>query len=266
MTGLDLWPADKVERRPLSALVPDARNARTHSEAQVAQIAASIREWGWTIPVLIDESGTLIAGHGRVLAAYKLGLPDVPCMTAVGWSETKRRAYMLADNRLALNAEWDDELLKLGLDALREDGFDLDLIGFDETALSELYDPDGGSEGNYSRKVNAPIYEPTGDKPDVAELTDATKTEALKAQIEAAELPADVAAFLTMAADRHTIFNFHRIADFYATAPADIQRLMEASALVIVDFEAAIENGFVALNKRLAGLADEADDDAVEAA
>jgi ParB-like chromosome segregation protein Spo0J len=135
---MTLWPADKIERRPIDALVPYARNARLHSDEQVAQIAASIREWGWTIPVLTDESGTIIAGHGRVLAAYKLGLDDVPCMTAVGWSEAKRRAYVLADNKLTLNATWDDALLKVELDDLAAEGFDLDLIGFSEIELTTL--------------------------------------------------------------------------------------------------------------------------------
>jgi ParB-like chromosome segregation protein Spo0J len=100
------WPADQVERRSVSALVPYARNARTHSDEQVAQIAASIREWGWTVPVLIDEDGGLIAGHGRVLAARNLGLAEIPVMVATGWSEAQKRAYVLADNKLVLNAGW----------------------------------------------------------------------------------------------------------------------------------------------------------------
>jgi P27 family predicted phage terminase small subunit len=91
------WPADKVERWQLDRLVPYARNARTHSDAQVAQIAASVREWGWTVPVLVDESGMLIAGHGRVLAARKLGLSEIPVMVARGWSEAQKRAYVIAD-------------------------------------------------------------------------------------------------------------------------------------------------------------------------
>ena len=108
------WPADAVERRSVTALLPYIRNARTHSDEQVAQIAASIREWGWTMPVLVDEAGTIIAGHGRVLAAQRLGLREVPVMVAAGWSEAKRRAYVIADNKLALNAGWDEELLSLG--------------------------------------------------------------------------------------------------------------------------------------------------------
>ena len=102
------WPADKVERWPIAKLIPYARNARTHSPEQVDQIAASIREWGWTNPVLVAEDGTIIAGHGRVLGAKKLGLTEVPVMVAAGWSEAQIRAYALADNKLALNAGWDE--------------------------------------------------------------------------------------------------------------------------------------------------------------
>src|SRR3954447_14085803 len=132
------WPADTVERWALDRLTPYARNARTHSDAQVAQIAASVREWGWTVPVLVDEAGMLIAGHGRVLAARKLGLPEVPVMVATGWSEATKRAYILADNKLALNAGWDEELLRVELSDLRGMGADLSLIGFGEDELAAL--------------------------------------------------------------------------------------------------------------------------------
>jgi len=133
------WPADKVERRKVADLIPYARNSRTHSDAQVAQIAASIREWGWTMPVLIDEAGNLIAGHGRIMAAQKLGIVDVPCMTATGWSEAKRRAYVIADNKLALNAGWDDEMLRVEFGELRDLEFDLSLTGFDEAEIGALF-------------------------------------------------------------------------------------------------------------------------------
>jgi ParB-like chromosome segregation protein Spo0J len=131
-TGSRTWPADRVERWPIERLVPYARNARTHSEAQVDQIAASIREWGWTNPVLVGEDGTIIAGHGRVLGARKLRLSEVPVMVATGWSEAQKKAYAIADNKLSLNAGWDDELLGLELGELEVLGFDLDLIGFSE--------------------------------------------------------------------------------------------------------------------------------------
>lgn len=139
--GAQQWPADKVERRPVEALVPYARNARTHSEAQVAQLAASIREWGWTMPVLIDEDDGIIAGHGRVMAARELGIAEVPVMVARGWTEEQRRAYVLADNRLALNAGWDKEALGAELQALDAADFDLPLIGFDDAELAPLLEP-----------------------------------------------------------------------------------------------------------------------------
>ena len=131
-TGIP-WPADKVERWPIERLIPYARNARTHSPAQVDQIAASIREWGWTNPILVGEDGTIIAGHGRVLGARKLRMAEVPVMVAAGWTPAQRRAYALADNKLGLNAGWDQELLGLEIGELEVLGFDLDLTGFSET-------------------------------------------------------------------------------------------------------------------------------------
>ena len=131
-------PADKVERWKIERLVPYARNARTHSDEQVAQIAASIREWGWTTPVLVDEDGGIIAGHGRTLAAQRLQMTEVPVMVARGWSDAKKRAYILADNQLALNAGWDNELLHLELSELKELDFDLELIGFSADEIAAL--------------------------------------------------------------------------------------------------------------------------------
>lgn len=132
------WPADTVERRKVADLIPYARNARTHSEAQVRQIAASIDEWGWTSPILVDEKNSIIAGHGRLMAADKLGLKDVPVMVATGWTEAQKKAYILADNQLALNAGWDSELLKVELQELDGLDFDLDLIGFGEDFLADM--------------------------------------------------------------------------------------------------------------------------------
>lgn len=131
-------PADKVEKWKISKLIPYARNARTHSDEQVGQIAASIKEWGWTTPVLVDEQGGIIAGHGRTLAAQKLGMVEVPVMVAKGWSEAKKRAYVLADNKLALNAGWNNEMLALELGELGDLGFDLDLTGFTPEEISAL--------------------------------------------------------------------------------------------------------------------------------
>jgi DNA modification methylase len=139
-------PADKVERWPLERLVPYAKNSRTHSEEQVAQIAASIREWGWTTPILVDEAGSIIAGHGRLQAARRLQMTEVPVVVASGWSEAQKRAYVIADNKLALNAGWDNELLSLELGELGDLGFDLDLVGFTDEEIAALM-PVQGTDG-----------------------------------------------------------------------------------------------------------------------
>lgn len=132
---------DSVEHWPLDRLRAYARNPRTHSDAQVAQIAASIVEFGWTNPVLVAGDGTVIAGHGRLDAARRLGLSMVPVLVLDHLSEAQRRAYVIADNKLALNAGWNDELLAAELHALNGEGFNLELTGFDETELDRLMAP-----------------------------------------------------------------------------------------------------------------------------
>jgi DNA modification methylase len=153
--AVTVWPADKVERRKTDSLVPYARNSRTHSPAQIASIAASIKEWGWTTPVLIDPDGGIIAGHGRVLAAQQIGIAEVPCMVAEGWTEAQRRAYVIADNKLALNAGWDDDALRVELEELRGLDFDLSLTGFDDDEI-ELLIPDVDGESKVDEESVPP--------------------------------------------------------------------------------------------------------------
>jgi hypothetical protein len=139
------WPADAIERRAVAALIPYARNARRHRPSQVAEIAASIKEWGWTVPILIDERDAIIAGHGRVLAAERLAIDDVPVVIARGWTEQQKRAYRLADNEIAMHAQWDKTLLRVELKELRDQGVDLELMGFAaEDALVGGDDPNEG--------------------------------------------------------------------------------------------------------------------------
>ncbi len=127
-----------VEYKPVEALIPSARNARTHSEEQIAQVAASIREFGWTNPVLVDGENGVIAGHARLLAARKLGLKVVPVIELAHLTEAQRRAYMLADNQLALNAEWDADLLRIELTDLEALDIDLGSLGFSQEELSKF--------------------------------------------------------------------------------------------------------------------------------
>jgi DNA modification methylase len=132
------WLADRIEQWPTTKLLPYARNARTHSDDQVAQIAASIAEFGFTNPILAGSDGIIVAGHGRLAAAQKLGLEIVPVVVLDHLTLTQRRALVIADNRIAENAGWDDAMLRIELETLQMEGFDLDITGFDADALAEL--------------------------------------------------------------------------------------------------------------------------------
>jgi len=138
----------QVVRWPVERLIPYARNSRTHSEGQVAQIAASIAEFGWTSPILTDSDGIIIAGHARLQAARKLGMTEVPVIVLDHLNETQRRALVLADNRLAMNAGWDEAMLRVELESLREDDFDLGILGFADEEIEDLLaEQDGGAAG-----------------------------------------------------------------------------------------------------------------------
>ena len=128
----------QIVQRKVSELIPYVNNSRTHSDAQVAQIAASIKEFGWTNPILIDGENGIIAGHGRLLAARKLGYDEVPTIELSTLTEAQKKAYVIADNKLALNAGWDDDVLRIELEALQELEFDLDILGFNADELSAL--------------------------------------------------------------------------------------------------------------------------------
>lgn len=160
------WLADKIEKWPTDKLLPYARNARTHSEDQVAQIAASIAEFGFTNPILAGSDGIIVAGHGRLAAAQKLGLEIVPVVVLDHLTPTQRRALVIADNRIAENAGWDDAMLRIELEALMGEGFDLDITGFDADALAELIagdepDNEGQTDEDAVPEVNeTPISRP----------------------------------------------------------------------------------------------------------
>jgi DNA modification methylase len=150
------WPAERIEHWPIERLIPYANNPRRHSEADLDKIAASIRQWGWTMPVLVDEQGNQIAGEGRVGAAPRAGVTSIPVIVARGWSEDEKRAYRLADNQLAARASWDMELLSSELQELGFANFDVGLIGFEpnqlETILAGLR-PNGLTDPDYIPEV-----------------------------------------------------------------------------------------------------------------
>jgi ParB-like chromosome segregation protein Spo0J len=132
----------KITQKKVDNLIPYINNSRTHSDEQVAQIAASIKEFGWTNPILVDGTNGIIAGHGRLLAARKLGYKEVPTIELADLTETQKKAYIIADNSLALNAGWDNELLTIELNDLLADGFALELLGFDPKELDALLEPE----------------------------------------------------------------------------------------------------------------------------
>lgn len=160
----------QVVYKPVADLIPYANNSRTHSDEQVTQVAASIKEFGFTNPVLIDEKNGIIAGHGRLMAAKKLGLEQVPTITLEGLTDAQRKAYVIADNKLALNSGWDNELLSLEIEQLKELDFDIDLLGFDEDELADLLPeieelPDGDED-----EVPEPPEEPVSRLGDIWQL------------------------------------------------------------------------------------------------
>jgi len=138
MIGASEMAELNIEYLKIDALIPYARNSRTHSDDQVAQVAASIKEFGFTNPVLIDSDGGIIAGHGRVLAARKIGMEQVPTIALHGLSDTQKRAYIIADNKLALNSGWDEEMLALEFEELKLEGFDIELTGFSMDEIADL--------------------------------------------------------------------------------------------------------------------------------
>lgn len=158
----------KIENLTLDALIPYARNSRTHSDEQVAQVAASIREFGFTNPVLVDANGGIIAGHGRVMAARKLGMADVPCIRLAHLSEAQKRAYVIADNKLALNSGWDEKMLAIEFKDLQAMDFDLELTGFGLGDIEELLDeldatPEGNTDADQTPAVQAEVVSQPGD-------------------------------------------------------------------------------------------------------
>jgi hypothetical protein len=159
----------KIEARPVARLVPYAANARAHSDDQVAQIAASIAEFGFVNPVLIGTDGVIIAGHGRLLAAQRLGMTEVPVLVLDHLTEAQRRALVIADNRIAENASWDENLLRAELAALRDVDFDLELLGFAEGELGSLLDAIKVDAGGASSETGSDTPEQTSASSTLAE-------------------------------------------------------------------------------------------------
>lgn len=245
----------------IDSLTPWAQNPRNNDDA-VEQVAESIRRFGFAAPIVARAADrSVIAGHTRLKAARQLGLDLVP-VRFVDLDEDEARALALADNKLNEIAAWDEAGLSEVLRELEQTGLDLAGLGWQSDELDALLsqiDPEpaesADSENPYTKKIRAPTYTPKGDQPAIGDLYDGSKAAALIEEIDAAALPPEVAAFLRAAASRHTVFHFKRIAEYYCHSSAEVQSLFERSALVIIDFDAAVENGFVHLTERLAEIA-----------
>lgn len=242
----------------ISELIPYERNARTHSPEQIEAICNSLNEFGFINPVIIDENNMILVGHGRIEAAKVIGLTEAPYRRIEGLTDDQKRAYILADNKLSDLGGWNEELLNEELENI---SLDMTLFGFDEMELGEI-DEDLVSDGDpYTKKVDIPHYEITGAEPKIEELYNQDKTNELIEEIEKADISEEQKAFLISAAQRHTVFNYKNIAEYYAHQGREVQELMERSALVIIDFENAIRGGYVAMANALDYVYKEDDDD-----
>ena len=224
-------------------LVPYENNPRNNIEA-VEYVANSIEKFGFKVPIVVDKDNVIVAGHTRYMASKKLGLETVPCMVADDLTEEQVKAFRLADNKVSEIATWDDELLAIEL----SDIVDIDMSDFGFVDLSDVVTE---SDDTYTTDINIPQYEPTGENVALGACLDDSKTEALLMEIENSNLSAEEKDFLRKAAQRHNVFNYKNIANYYANAREEMQELMERSALVIIDYEDAIRNGYVQLSSSL---------------
>jgi hypothetical protein len=252
-----------VETVPIDSISPDPANARKHGARNLETVIASFRRFGQQIPILVDKSNVVRAGNCRLEAAKQLGWDTIQ-IVRTDLTSSEAIAYAIADNRTAELAEWDDDVLAAQLNGLlAEDEELLASAGFTDEELEELLGEFGdealgvgAEDSQYTAKIEAPIYEPKGERPPLSELADKAKTIELCEEIASAEIPEEIKAFLTTAAQRHTVFNFRNIAEYYCHASPEVQHLMERSGLIIIDFQKAIQNGFVHLSERLGQIAD----------
>lgn len=243
----------KVEYVDPAELVPYGKNAKQHPPAQIEKIANSILRFGWQQPIVVDRNKVVIIGHGRLAAAKELKQKKVPVVYADNLSDDDVKALRLADNKLN-ESEWIENLLAEELAELDIAGIDMSQFGFENVAdLDEIANP-------YTKTVNIPQYEPTGEDPPIDQLVDKSKTAELLKEIDESDLPDDEKDFLRLAAQRHLAFNYKKVAEYYANASEEMQELMEKSALVIIDYDDAIAYGYTRLNNDVREMFDDVEE------
>lgn len=228
----------QVKTVSIDKIKPYENNPRNNDDA-VDAVANSIKEFGWQQPIVVDNGGVIIAGHTRYKAAKKLGYKEVPIVVADKLTEEQVNAYRLADNKVGELAEWDDAELSEELNKILD--INMADFGFKDEPISNVLDK---QEDKYTQKTDIPQYEVTGEKPKESELVDTSKRDYLVQEIKKANLPEDVKKFLILGAQRHLKFDYQAIAEYYAHAGKEIQQLMEDSALVIIDYDSAMKNGY----------------------
>lgn len=237
----------EIEKVAVAELSLDPANARKHDRRNLDAIKASLRKFGQQKPLVVDAKGIVLAGNGTLTAARELGWVEIK-ITRTNLSGVDATAFAIADNRTAELAQWEDSLAEV-LKSLSDANVDLGELGFTPKEIDELNQ--NGLSDKYTHKIEAPLYQPKGAKPALSELLDTKRRNQFLKKIDAAAIPEELKAFLRDAASRHTVFDYGKIAEYYCHADKEMQRLMEEMALVIIDFEKALANGYVKLNENI---------------
>lgn len=232
-----------VKNVKIADITPYNKNAKKHDKTQIANVAESIKQYGFVQPVVIDSEGVIVIGHCRVLAAKKLGMTEVPCVCVDDLTPEQVNALRLVDNK-SNESGWDFDLLASELHEV-----DLSAFSFD-WGISE----NKTEENPYTTEVKIPQYEVIQDEPLIEELYDREKEDELISEIDESNVSEKEKEFLRAAAHRHCVFDYRNIAEYYASASPEMQQLMERSALVIIDYDDAIANGYAELSDKIAGM------------
>lgn len=244
----------KIEYIDINSIKPYKNNAKEHPKEQIEQIKNSIKSFEMIDPIGIWNN-EIVEGHGRLIACKELGYTEVPIIRLDHLSDEERKAYTLAHNKLTMNSDFDIDILSSELDKILN--IDMSDFGFDLDFEDEIVE----EENPYTSKINIPQYEIKGEQPSISELYDEEKTKELLKEIEKANITEEQKDFLIKSAQRHLAFNYSKIAEYYAHQNKEMQELMEKSALILIDYEDAIKNGYAELKKEIDLLSEEEEDD-----
>lgn len=248
----------EIVYKKVSELKPYENNPRNNDNA-VEYVANSIKEFGFKVPIVIDKDNVIVTGHTRLKASEKLGLKEVPCIIASDLTEEQIKAYRLADNKVSEVAEWNLNLLGEELDGILN--IDMESFGFGDLEDIDIKLEQIEEQNPYTMKTDVPQYEIKGDLPKIEELLDYTKAKELEEEIKKSKIDESIKEFLISASKRHYVFDYGKIAEYYAHQNKEVQELMEKSALVIIDIDNAIANGYTQLRGEFDNLLEGDDED-----